>query len=63
MTARRPRRYKCLLCGDMVHLGWCGVDEHLHTKRTKREQIEQCNGYVYIHESTGGMDGCPPEKQ
>jgi hypothetical protein len=49
---RRPRRMDCTDCGVRVYLSRCGVDEHLRQKLSDTV----CNGYVYIHENTGGSD-------
>jgi len=53
----RPRTQQCP-CGEKMVLALCGVKEHLYTKRTKREQMDNCNGRIYIHLSTGGIE-CP----
>ena len=50
----RPRKKVCG-CGEPVFLGNCGVKEHLRQTRTIKEPFI-CNGYVYIHVETGGME-------
>lgn len=55
---RRPKYETCGECGERMHLSRCGVDEHMHLSAQEVRQVG-CNGRVYIHERTGGMD-CHP---
>jgi hypothetical protein len=54
--ARRPSTATCDACGGTVHLSRCGVDEHGRFV-TRRERLAgACNGRVYIHADTGGIE-------
>ena len=53
----RPRKMVCG-CGGLVFLGSCGVEAHRQPKPTRRAQMEECNGFVYIHVENGGI-ACP----
>lgn len=56
-SIRRPRTTTCEDCGEQMHLSHCGVDAHNRPFMTQREIREQgCNGRVYIHVRTGGID-------
>lgn len=56
-TTRRPSTATCGDCGERTHLSNCGVDDHNRPFRTRREVAETgCNGRVYIHVTSGGID-------
>ena len=56
MKRTRPRMIDCPQCGVVMSLISCGVKAHAYTKRTKNEQTDECNGFVYTHDHNGGID-------
>ena len=59
--SKRPRRASTKLCDGCeapVSLIDCGVDSHKFAERGTRRKPVQCNGRVYAHDDTGGME-CP----
>jgi len=57
--SKRPRRASkraCQFCGEPVSLISCGVKEHLFAAPGTRRQPGDCNGRVYAHDETGGME-------
>jgi len=54
---RRPSISQCADCGQTMHLVRCGVDAHMDRYQSKADRrISGCNGRVYIHADTGGME-------
>jgi len=53
---RRPSSKSCDYCGKRVSLIDCGVSSHKFAERGTRRRPGQCNGRVYAHDDSGGME-------
>ena len=53
---RRPSVRKCPYCGEPQSLIECGVASHKFAERGTRRRPGQCNGRVYAHDDSGGME-------
>jgi len=55
---RRASSKLCDGCGQPAHIIECGVKGHLFALKGTQRQPGECNGRVYVHDDTGGME-CP----